>query len=668
MKHASVIVLKKPGAFDSPLSYKVPNHLEGKLKLGQGVLVPLKDKTVRAIIVDFKQAGLDKVETLKELDSILEDLWVPQKSLELAIHISSYYKCSVLRALKLMLPSHLWKGTGVRILNKYKKDCEQEIETAAIEKIYNPESKLTPAQGEALRNIEKSTKPSLLHGVTGSGKTEIYLHLILEQVKQNKQSVLLLPEIALTPQMIHFFSRYFEGEMAVFHSKLSAGERLKNWLMVRDSKVKLVIGSRSAIFAPFKDLGLLIVDEEHEWTYKQESSPYYQIHQLAEFLNDKQKVKVVFGTATPRIETIYKAKKGVYSYVKLTQRFNNKDLPPIEVVDLREEFKRKNYSIFSHSLHKKIVDRLEKNEKMILFVNQRGVARAVMCRDCGEAINCPNCGISLKLHQANFQTQATLNCHYCGYKASAQNRCMHCQSTNIRHVGIGTQRVEQELLKAYPGIRVIRADKDTTSEKEGFKPIYDAFKSGEYDVMVGTQMVAKGHDFDQVTLIGIILADIGLHVPDFRSHERLFHLITQVSGRAGRGLKGGEVVLQTYQPNHHAIKMAAEYAYNDFIENELSFRERLSYPPFSQMIKFTVLGQNLEKLREHIQVEKEVLEDVLKLNNLEAKIMSAPAMISKIGDYFYYHVIVQTPSTTELLKKWAFPKGWRIDIDPVHTT
>ncbi len=666
MKYAEVVLLKKPGAFDTPLTYLISEKLNNKLKVGMGVLVPLKDREARALIVNFSDNEVITKTPIKEIADVIEDFWIPEPSLKLAKFVSGYYKCSLLRAVKLMLPTHLWKGTGKRIMASYKKEFNGQ--RGKTFKISQPKTVLNEAQKLALNKIAKSEKPSLLHGVTGSGKTEVYLRLILDQAKSNKQSLLLLPEIVLTPQMIDFFSEYFEDGIAVFHSKLSAGERLKNWLKVRDGHVPLIIGSRSAIFAPYKDLGLIIMDEEHEWTYKQESSPYYQTHQVAEAYKEINNTKIVFGTATPRLETLHRAKIGEYELVKLENRFNNFELPFIEVVDLREEFKRKNYSIFSHALHKKILDRLEKKEKIILFVNQRGVARAVVCRDCGKSVDCPNCDISLKLHNPSYNEPASLKCHYCNFKSVPKSRCEHCQSVNIRHVGVGTQRVEQELLKAYPGISVIRADRDTTSEKEGFKPIYEAFKAGEHDVMVGTQMVAKGHDFDQVTLIGIILADIGLHVPDFRSHERLFHLITQVSGRAGRGKKAGEVVLQTYQPKHHAIAMAANYAYDEFAENELSFRKRLSYPPFSQMIKFTVLGKDPDKLKEHIQVEKEVLEDVLHLNKLEAKIMSAPAMIFRVGDFFHHHVIVQTPDSKKLLSKWVYPKSWRIDIDPVHTT
>jgi primosomal protein N' (replication factor Y) (superfamily II helicase) len=343
-------------------------------------------------------------------------------------------------------------------------------------------------------------------------------------------------------------------------------------------------------------------------------------------------------------------------------------LPTVKIVDLREEFKRKNFSIFSSALYTAIQDRLKKKEQIILFVNQRGVARAVLCRDCGQALLCPHCEVSLTLHGGSYGSSQYLLCHYCSYKANLSLSCPQCGSVNIRHAGIGTERVEEELFKTFPEARVIRADKDTTSDKLGFSPIYEAFKTGQYDILVGTQMVAKGLDFPRVTLIGIMLADIGLHIPDFRSHERLFQLITQVSGRAGRGQDVGEVVLQTYQPQHHAIRMAAAYEYEEFAQSELAFRKRLSYPPFSHLIKFIVTGADADQLKKQVQVEKEVLEDIFKVNQMPVTIVTAPAMIPKIGGTYYYHVLLRSPEPHRIFERWKPPKGWRIDIDPVHTT
>ena len=357
-----------------------------------------------------------------------------------------------------------------------------------------------------VKGVLNSKKPVLLHGVTGSGKTEIYLRVILDVIQKGKQAILLVPEIALTPQMIDYFQEYFGRHLALFHSKLSDGQRTKEWWKVRKGEARLIIGSRSAVFAPVKNLGIVILDEEHEWTYKQESSPYYQTHHIAEILHELWGCKVVMGTATPRIETLYKAKEKAkardgYDYFHLSERINQKELPKIRIVDLRDEFQAKNFSIFSNALQQKIKDRLSKKEQVILFVNQRGAARAVVCRDCGYTEECPHCEVSLKYHQYHQSGNERLVCHYCGFTKEKSLTCPACQSPYIKHVGVGTQRVEEEIRKMFPEARVIRADQDTTGSKEGFAPIYKDFKNGEYDILVGTQMVAKGLDFDNVTLI-----------------------------------------------------------------------------------------------------------------------------------------------------------------------
>ena len=679
MNYVHIAIFKAPGAFDAPLTYKIPNQLKEVIQLGHVVEVPLKEKQVRGLVVGFLNEPSFEVE-LKEISNLLD--WangglasqtVPpllnEFQFNLASQMSIYYHSSLLRCLKLMVPRHLWKGTGRNVLKKFFKS---EVQSAACEASSDIPLKplkheLNSNQQRALIEIAQSSKPVLLKGVTGSGKTELYLRLILESVRAGKQAILLLPEISLTPQMVDYFSDYFGSSLAVFHSKLSEGKRLEEWLKVKTGQAKLVIGSRSAIFAPVADLGVLILDEEHEWTYKQESSPYYETHHVAEMLRSMTNCKLIFGTATPRLETLHAAQSGEYQLVELPARINQQALPKVHVVDLREEFKKKNFTIFSGLLFNLIQDRLQKKEQIILFVNQRGAARAVMCRDCGAAMLCPNCEVTLKLHLIPGQTQGKLMCHYCAYQTHLALSCAQCGSVNIKQVGVGTQRVEQDLIHTFPGIRVLRADKDTTSDKEGFEPIYQAFKKGDYDVLVGTQMVAKGHDFSKVTLIGLILADIGLHVPDFRSHERLFHLITQVAGRAGRAEHVGEVVLQTYQPDHPAIKMAAAYEYEVFAEKELSDRKKLSYPPFSQLIKFTVLGRDLEKLKTHIQTEKEVLEDIFATHQIPAFVLAAPAMVPKIGEFYHYHVLVRSSNIQLILDHWTPPKTWRMDRDPVHT-
>lgn len=667
MKYAKVSLLKKPGEFDQPLTYGIPAELSQKCEVGSGVSVELRGKSTRGIVVSIDSDFPKDIENLCEVQDFLPDLQLESNIIELARRIADYYQCSLLRALKLFVPKTLWQGKGKRTLAQIEKAGYQPVDPKVFP-LVPLEYDLVEEQKEALAYIESCEKPLLLHGVTGSGKTEVYLRSILETVKQGKQAILLVPEIAITPQMIAYFERYFGSHIALFHSKLSDGQRLKEWFKVKKGYAPLVIGSRSAIFAPVRKLGVIIMDEEHEWTYKQESSPYYETHRIAEMLKEMTDCRLILGTATPRLETLHKTKVGQYGSFRLEHRINSFALPKIHVVDLREEFKRKNFSIFSHALFSRIKERLKNNEQIILFVNQRGMARAVVCRDCGLSLNCPECEVNLKLHGGSYGSKQFLLCHYCSYKTELQLRCPYCESVNIRHAGLGTERVEEELSKAFPSARIVRADKDTTSDKHGFEPIYKAFKKGQYDILVGTQMVAKGLDFPDVTLIGIMLADIGLHIPDFRSHERLFHLITQVAGRAGRGTSQGEVILQTYQPEHHAIRMAADYEYQQFAEQELAFRKRLKYPPFSHLIKFIVTGVSQEKLEKHVLEEKEVLEDIFKVNKLPVTITVAPAMVSKIGPNYYYHVLLRSSEPHMIFSHWKPPKGWRIDIDPIHTT
>jgi primosomal protein N' (replication factor Y) len=719
MNYAKVILFKKPGEYDQPLTYEVPADLRDDCVVGQVVIVPLRRQTVCGLVTELSE-GADPGIAVKPIAGIKSGLSIPEKQVMLAKRLAAYYHCSLLRMLKTMLPKKVWRGErtqmtqvcyavrdpsavlrggkqsliyqtlldthlpmSVELLNEaVGSDCRASLRTlikngvveAVNEPLYSPfdpalfplsgfQHELTQAQQAAIHQIERSDKPVLLQGVTGSGKTEIYLRLIASAVNQGKQSVLLVPEIALTPQMLDYFRRYFGRNLALFHSRMSDGERFQEWLKVKTGFAPLVIGSRSAIFAPLNKPGLIIMDEEHEWTYKQESMPYYQTHTVAEMMQELWALKLVLGSATPRLESYQKAVQGGYGHVVLDQRINREALPAIQVVDLREEFKRKNYSIFSSALHQAIQKRLTKGEQVILFVNQRGLARAVVCRDCGAAEQCPHCDIALKLHGGS---DTYLLCHYCHFRKPPELTCAFCGSAHIRHAGIGTERVERDLLAAFPGVRAARADKDTTSGKSGFEPIYHDFKERHYDVLIGTQMVAKGLDFPDVTLIGMVLADIGLHIPDFRSQEKLFQLITQVAGRCGRADKQGEVILQSYQPDHFAIRRAAEYDYAAFIESEIGFRKKLNYPPFSRMLKFTVVGADLNRLQKHIEVELEFLEDLKKREALNFDVSASPAVIPRMSGLYYYQVYVKIDDPQVLLALWNPPKYWRLDVDPMQ--
>jgi len=731
--------MKKLGEFDDELTYSVAEDL---VNPGNFVSVLMRNKPHFGIVTSCSEELADDLELskIKPINQVIESVSLSGHQLKLARFISSYYRTSMARALRLFIPRKMWQGNldepvsvyyeamtdepgrlGAKqailfnLLSSAGKPLSHEelvktdgyspaslatlVKKGVITKTACPrfslpadsseiqfDKRLTKDQTEAASQIHESKRPILLHGVTGSGKTEVYLRLIAEALDAGKQALLLLPEIALTPQMIQYFESYFKGCIALFHSKLSDTRRLEEWWKVKKRTASLVIGSRSAVFAPLCNPGLIILDEEHEWTYKQESSPYYLTHRVAEELSGLTGAKLVFGSATPKAETYQKAKSKEYQLVELPKRVNERPMPGIQVVDLREEFKKRNFSIFSDLLRQKIEGRLQKHEQIILFVNQRGHSSAVLCRDCGYTEKCPNCDISLKLHysfresgirnqeSAKYKSDSRLptpdsqlKCHYCDFSKQPEIVCPECRSPYIKHVGVGTQKVEQEVRKNFPGARVVRADSDTVKASADFESVYHSFQSQEYDILIGTQMVAKGLDFPQVTLIGIVLADIGLHIPDFRSSERLFQLVTQVAGRCGRSEKAGEVVLQTYNPDHPAFEKASRYAYSEFMDTELKFREKLSYPPYNKMVKFTVVGSDERRLAEHIEQEQELLEDIFKVNQLPVKVLSAPAMIPRMGGRYYYHVLIRAENPFLLFEHWKPPRGWRVDVDPVNT-
>jgi len=731
MEYASVVLLKKLGEFDDELTYQVPEDLKSECKIGSFLKVPFRNRLLKGIVTSiYSSISSDlSVRKIRPIECLIPTHSLLPQQIDLARFVAGYYKTSMARALRLFLPKLLWNGKleppsskVYRILNanvSLRGDRQKQIfdlirhkggmlsfedlkksagtlgtaslnsliKKGVIEEITEPVFKpfdpkkdcrkkfdkvLTADQTEVLKQIQSSKKPVLLHGVTGSGKTEIYLRQILETIENGKQAILLVPEIALTPQTILYFKDFLGDHKALFHSRLSDGQRAREWWKVKNGYAPLIIGSRSAIFAPVADLGLIILDEEHEWTYKQESTPYYQTHRIAEEMVKFWKAKLIFGSATPSAESFLKAREGEYAYLHLPQRIHRNDLPAIQIIDLRDEFKKRNFSIFSLVLQNKIKERLKNNEQIILFVNQRGLANAVVCRDCGYTEKCPYCDISLKYHRgsasASLKCGDQLLCHYCNYSKQPELLCPECRSPYIKHVGVGTQRVEEEVKRLYPEARVVRADRDTTKTGDGFQSIYHDFLEHKYDILIGTQMIAKGLDFSKVSLIGIVLADIGLHIPDFRSSERLFQILTQVAGRCGRREKSGEVILQTYNPDHPTIQKVAQYDFKAFIQKELEERKSFAYPPFNRMIKFTVVGSDPKKLSAHVQQESETLEDIFKVNDLDVKIISAPAMIPKMANRYYHHVLLRSKDPSIIFKHWKPPKGWRIDVDPIHTT
>ncbi|WP_308634484.1 primosomal protein N' [Paenibacillus silvisoli] len=455
----------------------------------------------------------------------------------------------------------------------------------------------------------EASRVFLLHGVTGSGKTEVYLQTIERCLQHERQAIVLVPEIALTPQMVERFKGRFGNSVAVLHSRLSSGERYDEWRKIREGRAQVAVGARSAVFAPFPRVGLIIIDEEHESSYKQEESPKYHARDVAVRRARQHGAAVVLGSATPSLESYAAASRvlpaasasdtasgakanGGSALLPMPYRVGNRPLPKVHLVDMREELKAGNRSMFSRQLHEGLLDRLEKGEQSVLLLNRRGYSTFVMCRSCGYTAQCPHCDISLTYHQKS----RVLRCHYCGHAEQSPEKCPSCESEHIRFFGTGTQRVEEELAKLFPGIRVIRMDVDTTTEKGSHEKWLTMFGERKADVLLGTQMVAKGLDFPYVTLVGVIAADTSLHLPDFRAAEKTFQLLTQVAGRAGRHELPGEVVVQTYNPEHYAIVTAQHHDYAGFVQEELKLRRFMSYPPFCRLIVITLSDEQLTHL------------------------------------------------------------------------
>ncbi|MFF3021585.1 primosomal protein N' [Gottfriedia sp. NPDC057948] len=489
---------------------------------------------------------------------------------------------------------------------------------------------------------ERKNKIHLLHGVTGSGKTEVYLQAIQEVLTEGKEAIVLVPEISLTPQIVGRFKSRFGNDVAVLHSGLSIGEKYDEWRKIQRKEVKVVVGARSAIFAPFENIGMIIIDEEHETTYKQDEHPRYHARDIAIWRGEYHHCPIVLGSATPTLESFARAGKGVYELNTMSKRVNQGPLPEVEIVDMREQLRIGNRTMFSTALHEKILDRLEKKEQIILFLNRRGYSSFVMCRDCGYTIQCPHCEVSLTYHKHNNH----LKCHYCGYETYMPKQCPSCQSEHIRFFGTGTQKVEEAITKTYPEARVIRMDNDTTSRKGAHEKMLNQFGNGEADILLGTQMIAKGLDFPNVTLVGVLAADSSLHLPDFRASERTFSLLTQVSGRAGRHEKPGEVVIQTYSPEHYSIELAKTQDFVAFYEEEMKIRRSFRYPPFYYLVLISIAHNDLIKT---VKVSEQIagyLREYLSEGSIVLGPVASP--IAKIKDHFRYQCVIKYKSEPAL--------------------
>ncbi|MCB5951186.1 primosomal protein N' [Enterococcus sp. BWT-B8] len=531
---------------------------------------------------------------------------------------------------------------------------------------------LNEEQRTAVEEITYSMKTEssdtyLLEGITGSGKTEVYLQVIAEVLEQKKTAIMLVPEISLTPQMVQRFKSRFGEQVAVLHSGLSHGERYDEWRKIERGEAQVVVGARSAIFAPLSDLGVIIIDEEHEASYKQEETPRYHARDLAIWRGAYHHCPVILGSATPSLESRARAQKKVYRHLLLTQRANSAaSLPQIDVIDMRSEVRQKNISTFSQLLQNKLQERLERKEQSVLLLNRRGYSSFVMCRDCGFVVPCPNCDISLTLHMDT----KTMKCHYCGHEEGIPHQCPNCSSDKIRYYGTGTQKVEEELQQLLPGARILRMDVDTTRRKGAHERILSAFENQEADILLGTQMIAKGLDFPNVTLVGVLNADTALNLPDFRSSERTFQLLTQVSGRAGRAEKPGEVVIQSFNPDHYAIQLARIQNYEAFYQKEMQIRHRGDYPPFYFTVQITASHpEENVAAKQMFSIMKELQEG---LSDQSLLLGPTPKAIMRINNRYYYQMIIKYKKEArlqELLEKIltdtqaGAAKGLKVSID-----
>jgi len=542
-----------------------------------------------------------------------------------------------------------------------------------------PDLQLTPHQKDALNHVTASIDADdsdvyLLHGVTGSGKTEVYLQAFRRVIEKGRRGIMLVPEIALTPQTIGRFWERFPGRVAVLHSGLTLRERYDEWRSIAEGQFDIVIGSRSAALAPMPDVGLIVVDEEQEWTYKQESpTPRYHARDVAIERARRTGAVVVLGSATPDVGSMYAALRNEITLLELPGRitaaqddggtgWTERPLADVDIVDLRQELMEGNRSIFSRALREAMTNALERGEQAILFVNRRGAGQAVQCRACGHTMRCRRCTTVMTYH-----VDERIVCHLCGDSRRSPTRCPRCRRNTIRAIGVGTERVAAEAEAAFPGARVIRWDRDAVAEARGHEPILGEFANGRADILVGTQMIAKGLDLPGVTVVGVVNADIGLHAPDFRASERVFQLLCQVAGRAGRGHAPGRVIVQTYEPENQAIQAAAAQDYRQFYLEETQFRRQLRYPPYSRMARLTCARVS----RRDAQSAAEQLARALRAEIRARGIMNtrvigpAPAAWERVRGRYRWQIMIVADEPTELLETVALPPGWTVDVDPM---
>ena len=592
-QYASIIIDISHENVDRVFQYRIPPQLLGEIQVGMQVCVPFGsgNRTRTGYVVDISEKAEYDVTKMKSIAGIVAgSVTADSRIISLAWWMKERYGSTMNQALKTVLPVK----RKVKARNRQVVRSMVDVQIKEAEILLNEEQRQI-AEDFCSRYDRGDRAPSLIYGITGSGKTEVYMEMISHVLKQGRQVIVLIPEISLTYQTVMRFYRRFGSCISVMHSRLSAGERWDQYERARQGETQVMIGARSALFTDFPDLGLIIMDEEHEGAYKSESTPRYHAREVAEKLAGMRDAAFVMGSATPSLEAYTRAREGIYRLYTLKNRAGEGSvLAAAEVVDLRKEMEAGNKSIFSRRLQELIRDRLEKKEQVMLFMNRRGYSSFVSCRSCGEAVKCPHCDVTLTLHN-----KTRLVCHYCGYTVPLPKKCPSCGSPYLAGFGTGTQKIEELTKAMFPQARVLRMDLDTTSKKGGHQEILSAFARGEADILIGTQMIVKGHDFPGVTLVGILAADASLYAPDYRSGERTFQLLVQAAGRAGRGKKPGTAVIQTYTPEHYVVKASAVQDYLEFYRQEMGYRKLMKYPPAAHMLSIQIGGKE-EELTAHM--------------------------------------------------------------------
>lgn len=707
MKFAGVIVDISHEQLDKIFQYIIPEELSDKIEIGSRVKIPFGKTYRTGYVVEMNEEPEIEPERIKTITEVItESVTIDSRLIKLAYWMKNYYGSTMYQALKVVIPikekikpalkktvhllisrnealeiaadarrkKHVAQARLLEALadnpiadytllnqklditmstvNSLEKKGLLETETSRMFRNSIKNRVLKHERPVLNKDQEFVTKsiiadmengdntPCLIKGVTGSGKTEVYMELIEWIIERGREVICLIPEISLTYQTVMRFYNRFGDNISIINSRMSKGERYDSFLMAKEGKIKIMIGPRSALFTPFKNLGLIIIDEEHESAYKSENVPKYHARETAVELAGLCGAKVVFGSATPSLDTYYKAKNGVYKLFTMENRAGNGTLPSVETVDLREEMKNGNRSVFSRRLTELIEKKLAKKEQIMLFLNRRGYRGFINCRDCGHIIECPHCAVSMTEHK-----DGRLLCHYCGYESPVIKICPECGSKHIGKFKAGTELVEEETKKLFPDASVLRMDLDTTKGKDGHAGILEKFADGEADILIGTQMIVKGHDFPNVTLVGVLLADMALYSPDYMASERCFELLTQAAGRAGRGDKKGNVVIQTYNPEHYSIVHACSHDFDSFYEEEIAYRELMGYPPVIQFMSCRIASMDEEKA---VFLSEEIKKITSVFSDDTAIIGPGNAPVYKINDVFYRVIYYKNPSHDRL--------------------